>query len=250
MTQETALAAVRRHYPDARTTHDTVTRLFELLKEHIGLSPDKIMHADSICSDDVNAIEYPEVAFQMLGPFRMGGLNGFPFTGLTGMNAFAHHVPEDGAVLVYFAPHIGITADGTPGQIRRVGQSKPSACCGAAQAALNKLLAGEIEPGHITELDYQQNQLEQILLRQADRIKAAPIPILEATEVFYEAIEERIITLSRQTHYPCRYLIVAGGIFINGDDGMGSFNSTRRFRIIDLHHPLKDYRDLTEQYWA
>ncbi|MCD8539389.1 MAG: hypothetical protein LRY55_06200, partial [Leadbetterella sp.] len=71
----------------------------------------------------------------MLGPFKMGGLNGYPFAGITGMNAFAHHVPEDGAVIVFYAPHIGITAEGNIGEISRIGQSRNSACCGAAKGA-------------------------------------------------------------------------------------------------------------------
>ena len=49
----------------------------------------------------------------------MGGLDGFPFTGLTGMGAFASHVPDDGAVFVYYGPHIGITKDGVIGEIHR-----------------------------------------------------------------------------------------------------------------------------------
>lgn len=39
------------------------------------------------------------------------------------MNAFAHHVPEDGAVIIFYAPHIGVTKDGTIGEIGRIGQS-------------------------------------------------------------------------------------------------------------------------------
>lgn len=192
------------------------------------------MHADSICSDDVNAMEYPPEANDMLGPFGMDGLDGFPFTGLTGMSAFAHHVPEDGAVFIYYAPHIGVTKSGTTGEINRVGQSQPSACCGAAKAALGKLLKDEIQPGNITDLDYQQNNIEQIFHRQRDRIRQAANPMMEATEVMYEAITERINLLAEKTSYPCRRLIIMGGILINGDFDMGSFSSCKRFDAIDL----------------
>jgi len=76
----------------------------------------------------------------MLGPFKMGGLNGFPFTGLAGMGAFAHHVPIDGAVFVFHASPIGISRSGAVGEILRPSQLAPSACCGGAKAALGKLL--------------------------------------------------------------------------------------------------------------
>ncbi len=228
------LAIVREHYPDAMTTTDAVNRMFEILREHCGLEPRRIMHADSICSDDVNSIEYPPRALEMLGPFNMGGLNGFPFTGLTGMGAFAHHAPEDGAIFVYYAPHIGVTKEGATGEINRVGHSRPSACCGAARAALGKLLKDEIQPGHVTDLDYQQNTIEQIFLGQKDRISLAANQLKEATEVMYEAIEERINLLAAMTNFPCQHLILMGGVLINGDHDMGSFNSCKRFEVIDL----------------
>lgn len=231
---QSVLTTIRKHYPNALTTSETVNRMLDILHEKFNLLPSQIILADCICSDDVNTMEYPQRAYEMLGPFKMGGLNGFPFTGLTGMGAFAHHVPEDGAVYIYYAPHIGITKDGSTGEINRIGQSKPSACCGAAKAALGKLLAGNVKEGEITELDYQQNNIEQIFHRNKERIKAASNPLLEATKVMYEAIENRIDMLAERTKYPCRYLILMGGILINGDHDMGSFNALQRFEVIDL----------------
>lgn len=234
MTQTNFLQTVRTYYPNAMATTDAVNRMFAILKQHYNLEPRQIMHADSICSDDVNAMEYPPEARAMLGPFNMGGLNGFPFAGLTGMGAFANHVPEDGAVFVFYAPHIGITKEGSVGEIHRVGQSKPSSCCGAAKAALGKLTRDEIQPGNITDLDYQFNTIEQIFYRQKDRIQAAANPLMEATQVMYEASDERICLLAEKTNYPCRYLILMGAILINGDHDMGSFSSCQRFDVIDL----------------
>jgi hypothetical protein len=39
------------------------------------------MLADSVCSDDLNIIQYPARTQEFLGPFKMGGLDGFPFIG-------------------------------------------------------------------------------------------------------------------------------------------------------------------------
>lgn len=100
-----SIESVRKWYPKALTSIDTVNRLLDTIEEHLGLKPYQLMHADSMCCDDVNAIQYPPRANEMLGPFHLGGLDGFPFAGLTGMGAFAHHVPEDGAVVI-FMPHI------------------------------------------------------------------------------------------------------------------------------------------------
>lgn len=242
----TPLEIIRTHYPDAISTQDSVDRLFDLLYQRLGLEPRQIMLADSICSDDLNSIEYPKRAYEMLGPFKMGGLNGFPFTGLTGMGAFAHHVPEDGAVFVFYAPHIGVTRTGEVGASLRPGQSKPSACCGAAQGALQKLLSQGLRVGEVTELDYQMNTIEQIFLRQEERIRAAELPLMAATEVMYEAIEARIELLASKTSYPCRYLVLMGAILINGDHDMGSFTSVRRLQLTDLASGKKE--DLLADY--
>lgn len=235
-TAEQYLATVRRHYPDAHTTVESVERHLDLFHRRFGLRTSDVLLADSICADDVTSIEYPKRAFEMPGPFKLGGLDGFPFAGLTGMGAFAAHVPDEGAVFVYHAPHIGVSQDGTVGTIRRVGQSAPSGCCGACRAALARLQAGQIEPGLIDDLDYQQHTLEQILLRQSARILAAANPLMEATEVMCEAITERIDLLAARTTYRARYLILSGAILINGDHDMGSYTAPRRLIATDLRN--------------
>jgi hypothetical protein len=234
MLKKDRLAIIRRYYPHAESTVDGVNRLIDFIEDELQLEPAQIMLADSICSDDVNSIQYPSRALEFLGPFKMGGLNGYPFTGLTGMGAFASHVPDDGAVLVYYGPHIGISKAGVAGEILRHGQHKHSSCCGAAKAALAKLMNNTIVPGYITDLDYQMNVLEQILLQAQDRIVQATHPLLEATNVIYEAIDARINELVAKTNYTCRYIILQGAVLINSDTDMGSYSCLRRFEVIHL----------------
>lgn len=234
MKKREKLAIIHQYYPNAVTTIDGINRIIDFVEEELDLEPAQIMLADSICSDDVNSIQYPVRAAEFLGPFKMGGLDGFPFTGLTGMGAFASHVPDMGAVFVYYGPHIGISKKGEIGEIHRMGQHKNSGCCGAAKGALNKLLANLIEPGNITEIDYQMNTLEQILLKEKERIITAEIPLMEATEVIYEAIDNRINELIDLTKYNCKYILLMGTIHINSDTDMGSFTAVKRFDLIDL----------------
>jgi hypothetical protein len=235
MKKREKLAIIHKWYPKAITTIDGVNKIIDFVENELDLEPKQVMLADSICSDDVNSIQYPVRTQEFLGPFKMGGLDGFPFTGLTGMGAFASHVPDDGAVFVYYGPHIGITKDGTIGEIHRIGQAKNSSCCGAARGALSKLLNNQIVAGNVSEIDYQMNTIEQILLKQADRITAAKTPLFEATEVIYEAIDERINELVNKTNYNCSFIILVGAILINSDSDMGSFTQIRRFDIIDLN---------------
>lgn len=234
MKKRERLAIIRKYYPNAVTTIDSVNMLIDFVEDKLDLEPAQVMLADSICSDDVNSIQYPARAHEFLGPFKMGGLDGFPFTGLTGMGAFASHVPDEGAVFIYYGPHIGITKTGTIGEIHRFGQSKNSGCCGAAKGALGKLLNNQLSAGNVTEMDYQMNTIEQILLKERSRIEKAATPLQEATEVIYEAIDKRINELVAATKYNCKYVILMGAILINSDSDMGSYTSTRRFDVINL----------------
>ena len=243
-----SIESVRKWYPRALSSIETVERLLDTIEGQLGLKPNQLMHADSMCCDDVNAIQYPPRALEMLGPFHMGGLNGFPFAGITGMNAFAHHVPEDGAVVVFYAPHIGITKEGIIGEISRIGQNSNSACCGAAKGALGKLVNNQIIEGNISSLDFQMNTIEQIFLHQKERILKAENQIFEATEVMYEAIDDRIEVLVKETHYPCKYLLLVGGIFINGDKDMGSFCQYKKFDCLDLENGTRT--NLMEEYYS
>jgi hypothetical protein len=234
MRKREKLAIIRQHYPNAMTTIDSVNRFIDFVEGDLDLEPAQIMLADSVCSDDVNSIQYPARTHEFLGPFKMGGLDGFPFTGLTGMGAFASHVPDNGAVFIYYGPHIGIAKTGVVGEIHRFGQSKHSGCCGAARAALAKLKDNAIIPGQMTDMDYQMNTLEQIVLAEKERVLSAATPLMAATEVIYEAIDRRILDLVAQTKYNCKYVVLMGAILINSDSDMGSFTTTKRFDVIDL----------------
>src|SRR5205085_629853 len=86
----------------------------------------------------------------------------------------------------------------------------------------------------VTELDYQQNTIEQILLPHRARIAGARCAMAAATDVMYDAIEARIDVLVSRSTYPCRYLVLMGGILINSDYDVGSFCSCRRLLCIDM----------------
>ncbi len=234
MKKKDKLALIRQYYPNANTTSDTIEWIVDFIEEELDIEAKHVMLADSICSDDVNSIQYPQAANEFLGPFKMGGLDGFPFTGLTGMSAFASHVPNNGAVFIYYGPHIGVSANGSLGEICRYGQDIRSSCCGAAKGALDNLKKGKISEGKVHDLDYQMNTIEQILYRQKERVLSARLPMYEATEVIYEAIDAQIQELVAQTAYLCQYLILMGGILINGDIGVGSFHDTRRLDLLNL----------------
>ena len=58
----------------------------------------------------------------------MGGLAGFPFGGVTGFGAMAHHIPDNGSCLVVYGPHVGIDSRGIVGTVERRGRKHGGAC--------------------------------------------------------------------------------------------------------------------------
>src|SRR5438093_13449310 len=83
----TPLDIIRSRYPNALSTSDTVDAFLDLVQRRLGIEPNKIMLADSICSDDLNTSEYPKRAYEMLCPVKLGVLDGFSFAGTPGFSA-------------------------------------------------------------------------------------------------------------------------------------------------------------------
>lgn len=234
MLKRDKLKIVRNWYSNAKTTIDNINKVIDFFEDELLVETNTVMFADSICSDDVNSIQFPIRAKEFLGPFKLGGLSGFPFAGLSGMKAFSSHVPENGAAFIYYGPHIGITKEGVLGEINRHGQFYNTSCCGASIGALQNLKAHKIEKDYYDDLDYQINTIEQIILLEKERIFRAENSIFEATEVIYEAIDKRINELVANTQFNCRYIVLNGGVMVNSDADMGSFTSNKRFDIINV----------------
>lgn len=232
---EESLQIVQETFPGAMGADQLIRRVLSVIDEQWSVEAGRVLFADSICADDINSIQAPDAMADMLGPFRLGGLNGFPFTGPTGMGAYAHHVPDDGVMFVLYGPHIGVSRSGEVGVMLRPGQTGNSACCGAATAALGKL--DQLQAGTTNELDFQQNAIEQMLLGEKDRIQKASNQMIAATEVVYDKTTERLRQIVSMTKFPCPRLVLVGGMVINGDHDMGMFFDVRRFVHIDTHSP-------------
>src|SRR5699024_742354 len=207
------LKTVQQFYPKAQPIEQVFQKALRTATDDLSIKPSKIVYADSFCSDEVNSIEFPWN--ENFAPFRLAGLGGYPFGGLTGMGAFAAHIPTEGVAIIFYAPHIGITNEGTAGKINRSGQQITTGCCGSETAALQKLLNDGIREGDFDDEDYQQKKIEQLLFKEKARIQNAEQNILEAVEVVYEAIESKIGQLINKTEFPCKNVIKAGGIYIN-----------------------------------
>jgi hypothetical protein len=240
---------VSPYYPNAVASRYYIESFLDFAREQLGLGEDQVGFLTSICSDDLNNVGMPET--EMVGPFVQGGLDGYPFAGITGLGAFSHHIPEPGVALMFFGPHVGITDDGQVGKVIRPGQPSPSDCCGAAAAALRDLEAGKIthkETCEYLEDDYQQETIRQIVLRHEAAILAAgpagdPRRFVALTEAVYREVREAFHRLLASTRFGSPAFFF-GGILINQDGGQESMIELRDLGRIE--HGT--YHDLTSEF--
>jgi hypothetical protein len=172
----------------------------------------------SICSDEINnSFLVLGDLFKAPGPFFFGGISGLPFTGKTGFAAFASHIPEQGAAMILYGPHVGVTSDGEFGKVLREGQSKPSSSCGSLIAGLNAVKKGTILD--VSHNDYQQGQVNRILTENHAAITKADHDIIETTEVAYDQIKRELTDIigAGIENLSTSPLLLLGGVIINTD---------------------------------
>jgi len=210
----------------------TDSLLFFLYAVH-KIKPETILLGQSTCVDDVLNTKSPFSEHMVKGPFNFGGLGGVPFTGLTGLSAYAHHVPDSGTALLVVGPHIGYSEESGWGMILREGQDKTTTCCGALMAALSNLEAEGIKKQMPQEPDYQQMTIEQFALLHNDEILASKVPLVTFTKLINKEIARIMNDLPRsEVHY--RYVIMVTGVIINTDYGFPDYIWVDDLSIYDL----------------
>jgi len=240
---------VLQHYPDAFRTRYFIEAFLAFTRVTLGIGEKQIAFLTSICSDDLNSVQLPDT--KMVGPFMQGGLDGYPFAGRTGLGAFSHHLPTGGAAMMFFGPHVGVTQTGQVGKVIRPGQTSPSDCCGAAAGALRKLEADQITPKHpsrFAEDDYQQEKLEQLVLKHKAAILGAgpqggPQRFIRMSEVLNQEERESMTQLLSGVHFEAPAFLF-GGILLNEDAPNESSIALRSAGRVDRGK----YEDVTEKF--
>lgn len=234
---QSTLDKLKDTFPNAMTNKELVTFIKKKLAKHQYGSNSLV--ATSLCCDEVNRPLEKDLKEIYGHYFSMGGLAGFPFGGVTGFGAMAHHIPDGGSCLIVYGPHVGVDAQGNVGKIDRRGREKAGACCGSAVAAcgyVKKVLDGEIKPsGPPTDpLDAQQTFVSSMLLPFAERIHNSGEPMCELPYALYDAEDEfmRNIVAKGSSHVAGEGKIaLLGGIQINTPAGMSDFFLPLRFDV-------------------
>jgi hypothetical protein len=226
-------SVVKKQYPKAEKGLDVTKKCMNELIENHGFEAAKTILGTSVCSDEIvrSTMNFRNY-INNKNPFSLGGLGGFPFSGITGFGAFAAHIPDNGFAIIEYGPHIGVSKTGVIGNVQRVGQSLETTCCGALKVCVNDITE-ETAGSRDNDLDYQQWKLEEQLMDQKDRIKKSSEPLIEATEVMYQQIDSRIKKLLESTSasFKNKKVALIGGVIINTDFELPDWFDLREFTV-------------------
>lgn len=215
-TAQGELAFCLQEFPNAWRNQALEQKVYDALIGH-GFTDENTLFAHATCPDEVN---YDEAQTDLCNimhdrwgeKFTLGGLAGFPFTGRTGWGAFSAHTPDNGHIVILFAPHVGIGSDGRVGRVRRDGQSEDSTCCGAAVAAYS----GDYDPAALLdEFDPTQGIIRCEIGKWKERISADVNPDRALVYANYHAVREYLRSIMSAPEKVCKMLVVLGGIMVN-----------------------------------
>jgi hypothetical protein len=226
---------ISQHFEEFSTMSEASHYAVMQISERENIEMNRIIVATSFCFDELNHQHTKMNLPSPQGTFIMGGLAGYPFVGNIGMTAFYDHIPDGGAALFIFGPHIGISRTGEVGKIKRVGQHRHTNTCGAMMMVQQHILSSSIL--ELNPEDYSAFQPEFLahkLLPMAADIRKSKIPILKTTHLVYDEIENEILKLiinhpSIQESFP---VYILGGIIINTDETLPNYFSQKTFRKV------------------
>ena len=226
---------IPKHFPEAIHITDLETKIItDLVNRKLDLK--STVWATSFCSDEVNNMFAPFYdLFAGPGPFRLGGISGLPFSGVTGMNAFLSHAPTNGVALILYGPHIGVSKDGKLGEVNRQNQFISSPCCGSLVVALNSLKEN-IEFPLDNPLDYQQARVIQHLHDHKTEILEHEYPLKKATEFAYNAIHIKVKKILKEVTPTLSNLklYLIGGIVVNTDWTIEDYFEIKNQEVIEF----------------
>ena len=227
------MSDIQTFYPDAKESDVYAADCVNQLQKEHKFDLNKTILATSVCSDEVieTATNFRKY-LPLDEPFQMGGLAGYPFAGVTGLTAFAGHIPDEGSAIVIYGPHIGFSGTGQVGKIKRVGQKQETTCCGALVAVVNHFQSGATSTPD-KELDYQQWTLTDNLKDIKGNVHTMNQPLVDATNTMYDTIHVRMdkIVEKMADKLSGKKVAFIGGIIINTDAGEPDWFEQRNFEV-------------------
>jgi hypothetical protein len=230
------LDIIKKYFPKARTWHEVTSEYVNKIPTEFHIPLQKLLFASCVCPDELNyrATNFDNTFSQA---FNLGGLGGIPYTGKTGMGAYASHVAADGASFIFFGPHVGIHSDGTIGIIHREHQYEPTYSCGALLSVLERMRKDIPFDWSVNNFeDLQARVIEKLLHSQKEQIFNSEQYVLEAVKIIFtvSGCLLRQFVMENKGSFPCKHVFLLGGTIINTDFGLEDYVEIQSFEHIEL----------------
>ena len=220
-------------FPTAMLSGEVDRAIAKTLRSR-GFTPQNTLFGHSICSDEVNNRKeqlIPLMINRWQEGFTLGGLGGLPFAGKSDFGAYLHHVPENGKLLILFAPHVGIGPLGRVGALQRDGQDSISSACGAAVGAYKALQGKKTVPSDPltvletvkeedvnTKFDPQLEEIVKLLAPRLSGIEESQDSIAFVSYQMYGVVRDLLYAIVNQTpdiFDDANEIALVGGVMIN-----------------------------------
>jgi len=238
------MTAIEKYFPSAMTSRRTADRVIMTLRERGYTSSNTLLGA-SVCSDEINISgRIPKCLYNELTEncgnkaFTLGGLAGVPFVGKSGLAACVGHVPDQGKLIILFAPHLGISELGEVGPIRRYGKTSISNACGAAIGAY-KLIKAQL-PFESKQYDEEEAFIVRELSKRLEGVTFTEDmdPIAFVTYQMFCVVRDVLFQEIRalpSIAEKCSEVALLGGVIIN------QFDNDDYFQPLSFQVGKKDY---------
>jgi len=226
---------IPKHFPEAMLMSEFQDRIIADFKS-MSIEPEDTIWATSICSDELNNfLQDLNSIFAGPGPFRLGGISGLPFVGITGFDAFLSHAPTHGCAMIIYGPHIGVSEHGVLGEVNRQNHFGLTTCCGSLVGALSAV-EQNLELPLNNPLDYQQARVINHLMQYREEILNDEFPLKRATNFAYHDIHiklNRIIDELKPRLNDIKIYLI-GGIVINTDWKMEDYFEIKNIDFLEF----------------
>lgn len=228
---------ILKYFPKARPWSEITSEYVEKITVEYGIAKEKILYASCICPDELN---YKVTNFNghFHQGFYLGGLSGVPYTGKTGMAAYASHVPADGASFIYFGPHVGIGANGIIGHVLREHQHEPTFSCGSLISVLERMRRDHVFDWSVNNFeDLQARVIEKILHNHKERLFKADSDVMEALRILFNFSDCLLkdFIIGNKKVFASPHIFLLGGVVINSDAGQENFAEIWSFEHLNLN---------------
>lgn len=216
---------VKSYFPNASLAILSATRLKAFIERIQRKHKKKILLVTSLCPNTLHLLEEMDL-HDSDKTVHLGGIDGYPFANLEILESLLK-VP-DVLLLFIYGPHVMISQKDKKTPLKNT-DAYLRACCDATQFTQDQCKNSVTSDHGIPSRSSQVDEIIKLFSTHIHRLVSSADQTMEITEIFYEAIEEKIKAIIKNMN-PTVSLILFGGIFINYSEEFDSWCIVRNLR--------------------